>query len=180
MQGLTGPLKIWALLTVGTQPARGPAPAACLKVLQTCKAAGGSPLPSLSSQGQRAQPPGDLRGLSNSVATADQHSSMMVPSVWKARGGAYLGEALLGGQEGQHAEARTRAGVHKALPTGLVGCCQAGSQAHARHGRGTLLQLPSNSMALCLQPATELGVLAHKCASKEATFHLAVTDSLQT
>ena len=61
----TEPLRIWGLPTVGTLPAGGAAPAACLKVLQMCKNAVDSPLGSFSRQGRRAQVPGDLRGLSN-------------------------------------------------------------------------------------------------------------------
>ena len=37
---------------------RGPAPAACLQVLQKCTSTGGCPLPTLSRRGRRAQPPG--------------------------------------------------------------------------------------------------------------------------
>ena len=49
----------------GHTASRGPAPAACLKVPQMCKNAGGCPLPSFSRQGRHAQPPGDPEGLSN-------------------------------------------------------------------------------------------------------------------
>ena len=53
----------------GHTAGRGPAPAACLKGLQMWKNAGGSPLPSLSRQGQRAQPLGVLKGRSNPDGT---------------------------------------------------------------------------------------------------------------
>ena len=49
----------------GHTASRGPAPAACLKALQTCTIAGDSPLPFLSRQGRRAQPDGDFRKLLN-------------------------------------------------------------------------------------------------------------------
>ena len=49
----------------GHTASRGPPPAACLKVLQMCKNAGGCRLLSLTRQGRRAQPLGDPRGLSN-------------------------------------------------------------------------------------------------------------------
>ena len=48
----------------GRTASRRPAPTGGLQVLQMSKNAGGWPLPSFSRQGRRAQPQGDLRGLS--------------------------------------------------------------------------------------------------------------------
>ena len=72
MQGSTEPLKHWGLPTVGTPPAGGLA--RCMpSSTGNMQVSRDSPLPSWSRQGQRAQPPGDLRGLSNPAA-------MSVPS----------------------------------------------------------------------------------------------------
>ena len=59
----------------GRMASSGPAPSACLQVLQMCQNAGGCPLLSFSRQGRRAQPPGDPRGLSNPVHPADKQQT---------------------------------------------------------------------------------------------------------
>lgn len=55
---------LWAACC-GHTANRGPAPPACLKILQMCKNAEGCPLPYVSRQGRGAQPPGDPKGLLN-------------------------------------------------------------------------------------------------------------------
>ena len=65
VQGFDRASQILGPARCGQATSRRPVPAACLRVLQMSCNAGDSPLPSLSRQGRRAQPTGDLKGLSN-------------------------------------------------------------------------------------------------------------------
>ena len=71
-QGSTEPLRFRGLPPQGPRPAGGLPPLYAPKYYRIYQYAGGSPLPSLSRQGRRPQPPGYLRGPSNSVQCRQQ------------------------------------------------------------------------------------------------------------